>query len=104
MRPTLAMTHPELGSLGTEIIENIMYITDKGQRSANSVIDIILGLLDKVLKFIEDVLSSRGPNNNVVYWSEQTYRIIRRLERKVASMSASPPLSTAIIATTAVRT
>ena len=66
-RPTLAMTHPELGSLGTEIIENIIYIIDEGQRSANSVIDILLELLDKVLKFIEDVLSSHSLNNNVIY-------------------------------------
>ena len=102
-RPTLAMTHPELGSLGTEIIENIMHITHEGQRSANSVIDIILELLDKVLKFVEDTLSSRGLNDNVVYWSEQTYEIVRRLERKVISMSILPPLSTATIATTAVR-
>ena len=61
------MTHPELGSLGTEIIENIIYIIDEGQRSANSVIDILLRLLDKVLKFIKDALSSHGLNDNVAY-------------------------------------
>ena len=101
-RPILAMTYPKLGSLGTEIIENIIYIIDEGQRSANSVMDMLPGLLDKVLKFIEDALSSRGLNDNVVYWSEQTYGIVRRLERKVALMPASPPLSTATTATIAV--
>jgi len=70
------MTHPELESLGTEIIENITYIIDEGQRSANLIIDILLGLLDKVLKFIEDALSSHGLNDNVVYWSKQTYKIV----------------------------
>ena len=44
-----------------------MHIIDEGQLSANSVIDMLPGLLDKVLKFIEDALSSRGLNDNVVY-------------------------------------
>jgi len=66
-RPTLAMTHSELRSLGTKIIENITHIIDEGQRSTNLIIDILLELLDKVLKFIEDILSTHNLNNNVVY-------------------------------------
>jgi len=65
---------------------------------------MLLELFDKVLEFVEDALSTRGPNDNVAHWSEQTYEIIRRLERRVALIPASPALSTATTAATPVRT
>ena len=71
------MSHPELGSLGGEIIATIMDIADKRkQRSHNSIVGMLLELFDKVLHFVEDVLSTYGPCNNVAYWAEQTYKIV----------------------------
>ena len=67
-RPTLAMSHPELGSLGGEIIATIMDIADKRkQRSHNSIVGMLLELFDKVLHFIKNVLSTCGLYDNVVY-------------------------------------
>lgn len=59
-RRTLAMTHPELGSLGEEIIRDIMEITDEGkQRSNSSVVGVLPQLFDKVLSFVRDALATR---------------------------------------------
>ena len=54
-RPTLAMTHLELGSLGEEIIMDIMEIADEGK------------LFEKVVRFVGDALAIRGPNDGVAY-------------------------------------
>ena len=76
------MSHPELGSLGGEIIATIMDIADeRKQRSHNSTVGMLPELFDKVLHFVENVLSTRGPHNNMTYWAEQTYKIIQKLER-----------------------
>jgi hypothetical protein len=89
-RPTLAMSHPELGSLGGEIIAAIMDIADEGkQRSHNSIVGMLPGLFDKMVCFVEDALSVRGPNDSVAFWAEQTYEIIRKLEK--ASLSGRLP-------------
>ena len=34
------------------------------------IIEGLLGFLDKVGDFIQDILSSHGPNDSVVYWVE----------------------------------
>ena len=76
-RPTLAMSHPELGSLGGEIIATIIDIADEGkQRSCDSIVSMLPGLFDKVVQFVEDALSVRGPNDGVAFWAEQTYKIV----------------------------
>src|SRR5271167_794374 len=82
-RPTLAMSpHPELGSLGVEIIAAIMDIVDEGkQRSRDSIVGMLPGLFDKLLHSVEDALSVRGPNDNVAYWAAQTYEIVQKLEK-----------------------
>jgi hypothetical protein len=92
-RPTLAMSNPELGSLGGEIIATIMDIADEGkQRSHNSVVSMLPELFDKVLHFVEDALSVRGLNDNAAHWAEQTYEIVRKLE-KTSLLGRSPALS-----------
>ena len=81
-RPTLAMSHPELGSLGGEIIATIIDIADEGkQRSHDSIVGMLLELFNKVLHFVEDTLSVCGLYDNVAYWAEQTYEIVQKLER-----------------------
>ena len=76
-RPTLAMSHPELGSLGGEIIATIIDIVDKGkQRSCNSIVSMLLELFNKVVQFVEDALLIYSPNNSVAFWAEQTYKIV----------------------------
>ena len=93
--PTLAMSHPELGSLGEEIIVTIMDITDKGkQRSHESIVSMLPGLFDKMVCFVEDALSVHSPNDNVAFWAEQTYGIVRKLE-KASLQGQSPALSVA---------
>jgi hypothetical protein len=76
------MSHPELGSLGGEIIAIIIDIADEGkQRGHDLIVGMLPGLFDKVLRFVEDALSTCGPHDNVAYWTEQTYEIIQKLER-----------------------
>jgi hypothetical protein len=95
------MSHPELGSLGGEIIATIMDIADDGkQRSHDSIVSMLPELFDKVVRFVEDALSVRGPNDNVAHWAEQTYEIVRKLE-KTSLLGRSPAPSTT---TTAVPT
>lgn len=65
---TLAMTHPELGSLGEEIIKNIMEIADEGeQRSHPEIVGVLQRLFEKVLSFVRDALAVRVPNDGVAY-------------------------------------
>src|SRR5437016_7740641 len=100
-RPTLAMSHPELGSLGEEIIVTIIDITDEGkQRSHKSIVSMLPGLFDKMMCFVEDALLVHSPNDNVAFWAEQTYRIIQKLE-KASLQGQSPALSVATTVTPA---
>ena len=49
------MTHPELGSLGEEIIRNIIEITDRGEQgSHSSIVGVLPQLFEKVLSFVGD--------------------------------------------------
>jgi hypothetical protein len=102
-RPTLAMSHPELGSLGGEIIEKIMELTDQGRQGVGFAFDALPELFDKVVDFVERALTTRGPNDSVAYWAEQTFDIVRRLEKRPLP-SQSPALSTATTAAKPIRT
>jgi hypothetical protein len=97
------MSYLELGSLGEEIIKGIIDIVDKGkQRSHSLIVSMLPGLFDKVMSFVSDALATRGPNDSVVYWAEQTYGTVQRIKRKVASLQGqSPTLSIAITTTAA---
>jgi hypothetical protein len=95
------MSHPKSGSLGGEIIVIIMDIAVEGkQRSHNSIVSMFLELFDKVLRFVEDPLLVRGPNDNVAFWAEQTYEIVPKLGR-TSLLGLSPALSSATTATPA---
>jgi hypothetical protein len=62
------MSHPELGSLGEEIIGAIMDIIDEGkQRSYSLIVSMLPGLFDKVVSFVSNALATRGPNDSVAY-------------------------------------
>ena len=62
------MSNLELGSLGEDIIKDIMEITEEGgQRSHSEIMDVLSQLFEKVLTFVEDALSTRGPNDEVAY-------------------------------------
>ena len=64
----LAMSYLELGSIGEDIIKDIMEIIKEGkQRSHSGIISVLLQLFKKVLTFIKDLLSTRGSNDEVVY-------------------------------------
>ena len=65
-RPTLAMSHPELGSLGGEIIGKIIELTDQG-RQGSFAFDALLELFDRMIDFVERALTTRGPNDSVAY-------------------------------------
>jgi hypothetical protein len=104
-RPTLAMTHPELGSLVEEIIKDIMEIADEGElRSPSSIMGVLPQLFDKVVSFIEDALAVRGPNDGVAYWAEQTYEATQRIERRMASLQTVPKTSSTSTTTAAATT
>ena len=65
-RPTLAMTHLELESLGEEIIRRIIEIIDQG-RQGNFLVNALLELLDKIAGFIRTVLLVRSLNDGVAF-------------------------------------
>ncbi len=58
------------------------------------------GLFDKMVCFVEDALSVHSPNDNVAFWAEQTYGIVRKLE-KASLQGQSPALSAATTVTPA---
>ena len=79
-RPTLAATHPELGSQGESIIKAIVDITEKGPK-AEGFIEGLPGFFDEVVNFVSAVLAVRGPYDEVAHWVEQTYKAVQRLEK-----------------------
>ena len=40
------------------------------------IVEGLPGFLDKVGDFVQDTLSSRGPNDTVAYWVEQTFKAV----------------------------
>jgi hypothetical protein len=98
------MTHPEPGSLGEEIIKDIMEIADGEQRSPSSIMGVLPQLFDKVVSFIGDALAVRGPNDGVAYWAEQAYEATQRIERRMASLRTVPKISSTSTTTAAATT
>jgi hypothetical protein len=71
-RPSLAVTHLQLFCQGNDILQSIIQIilivpTEEG---ITVIIEGLPGFLDKVGDYIQDTLSSRGPNDSVTYWVE----------------------------------
>jgi hypothetical protein len=68
-RPSLAATHPQLCRQGTDILKDIMNITSllMDEEGWSSIMDGLGGFLNKVGDFVQDTLSSRGPNDLVVH-------------------------------------
>jgi hypothetical protein len=53
----------------------IMSITPT-EEGIGAIVDGLPGFLDKVGDFVRDTLSSRGPNDSVAYWVEQTFKAV----------------------------
>lgn len=87
-RPTLASTHPELGSQGETIIKAIMDISEQGPE-AERLLEGLPGLFNQVVDFVGAVLAIRGPYDEVAHWAEQTYRIVQRLEKAPSPLKPS---------------
>jgi hypothetical protein len=71
-RPSLAATYLQLFRQGNDILQSIMQImsivlTEEG---ITVIVEGLPGFLDKVGDYIQDTLSSRGPNDSVAYWVE----------------------------------
>ena len=82
-RPSLAATHPQLFRQGNDILQSIMQImsitlTEEG---ITAIVEGLPGFLDKVGDYVRDTLSSRGPNDSVAYWVEQTFKAVQRIEQ-----------------------
>ena len=77
-RPSLAATHPQLFRQGNDILQSIMQIMSitPTEEGIGAIVDGLPGFLDKVGDFVRDTLSSRGPNDSVAYWVEQTFKAI----------------------------
>ena len=82
-RPSLAATHPQLFSRGNDILQSIMQIMSitPTEEGISAIVEGLPGFLDKVGDFVRDTLSSRGPNDSVAYWVEQTFKAVRRIEQ-----------------------
>jgi hypothetical protein len=80
-QPTLATTHPELASLGEQIICNIQTLIEQGNKSYTgndfkALAEQLLGFCDSVLEFVETVLATHSYYNNVAHWVEQIYKAV----------------------------
>ena len=77
-RPSLAATHPQLFSRGNDILQSIMQIMSitPTEEGIGAIVEGLPGFLDKVGDFVRDTLSSRGPNDSVAYWVEQTFKAV----------------------------
>ena len=82
-RPSLAATHPQLFSRGNDILQSIMQIMSitPTEEGISAIVEGLPGFLDKVGDFVRDTLSSRGPNDSVAYWVEQTFKAVQRIEQ-----------------------
>ena len=82
-RPSLAATHPQLFRQGNDILQSIMQIMSitPTEEGITAIVEGLPGFLDKVGDFVRDTLSSRGPNDSVAYWVEQTFKAVQRIEQ-----------------------
>ena len=93
-RPTLAMTHPELYCLGEQLLLDIMDIIEEGDRLNEPgplLIERLPDVLSRTIEFIEATLSTRGPNDGVAYWAEQTFKAVQRIEKGVLTPPMTQP-------------
>jgi hypothetical protein len=86
-RPSLAATHPEISRRGNDILRDITQIMaiEPDTEGIATLVEGLPGFFDKVSDFVRDTLSSRGPNDSVAYWTEQTFRAIQRIEKERTS-------------------
>ena len=99
-RPTLATTHPQLASLGEQIIVDIQGIMEKGSRSFteddfNALTTQLLDVFNRVLDFVATTLATRGHYNNVAHWVEQTYKAVQKLGSVSSAVTTPPPTTSA---------
>src|SRR5882757_7248002 len=97
-RPTLATTHPELYRLGERLLLDIIDITEEGDRLNRPgplLIERLPDVLSRTTEFIEAALSTRGPNDRVAYWVEQTFKAVQRIEKGVLTPPITRPTSPA---------
>ena len=71
---------------------DIMDITEEGERLNGPgplLIKRLPDVLSRTTEFIEAALSTRGPNDGVAYWAEQTFKAVQRIEKGVLT----PPMT-----------
>jgi hypothetical protein len=84
LQPTLATTHPELASLGEQIIFRVQALIEQGNKSCTgddfkALAEQLPGFCDSVLDFVETVLATHSYYNNIAHWVEQTYKAVQKL-------------------------
>lgn len=79
-RPTLAATHPELGTQGEIILQAIADTLEQGPEAVD-FLEKLPKIFDSVAEFVIAVLAVRGPYDEVAHWVEQTYKAVQRLEK-----------------------
>ena len=94
-RPTMGMTHPELGSRGIKIVNSITTIMEEIGRNYPMELHELPDLLAEVVDFIEDALSARSPNDSIASDTEQIKARLRAIEVKLDRKITSPALSAA---------
>ena len=82
-RPSLAATYLQLFSRGNNILQSIIQIISitPTEEGITAIVEGLPGFLDKVGDYVQDTLSSRGPNDSVAYWVEQTFKAVQRIEQ-----------------------
>ena len=73
------MTHPALSSQGETLITEINKVFEEGERSGGlpgSLLERLPALFLSTVEFIGAALSTRGPNDGVAHWAEQTFRAV----------------------------
>jgi hypothetical protein len=81
---TLATTHPELASLGEQIIFRVQALIEQENKSCTGddfkvLAEQLLSFCDSVLDFVETVLATYGHYNNIAHWVEQIYKAVQKL-------------------------
>src|SRR6202035_2798172 len=96
----MATTHPELASLGEQIICNIQTLIEQGNKSCTgddfkALAEQLPGFCDSVLGFVETVLATCGYYDNIAHWVEQIYKAVQKLENTSSTaIATSTPSNT----------
>jgi hypothetical protein len=85
--PTFGTTYLQYKSLELEIVTDLINITEGEEvemleEEASSLLERFGPLFSKVLEFVEGVLETCGLYNRVVYWVEQTFKAVQRIEKR----------------------